>query len=260
MDYAGILYERFDDVVRVRLNRPETLNALTREMGEELIDAIDRARNDARAMLICGAGRAFCSGADLGAGVAPLEDPERDAGILLDATFHPLIARMRGAPIPIVTAVRGPAAGMGSALALAGDLIVAGEGAAFIQAFCKIGLVPDGGTSYLLSRAIGRPRAMELMLLGGRLPAAKALDWGLINRVVPDEIVDEAGLDLARELAAGPSAIGLIKRGAWAALDASFESVLDLERAAQREAGRSADFVEGVTAFRDKRPPRFSGT
>lgn len=260
MNYTSILYERIDDVVRVRLNRPETLNALNREMSDELRDAIDRAEGEARALLIGSVGRAFCSGADLGAGVAELDDPERDAGVLLESTFHPLIARMRGAAIPIVTAVRGAAAGMGSAVALAADLIVAAEGATFIQAFRQIGLVPDGGTSYLLSRAIGRPRAMELMLLGAKLPAATALGWGLINRVVPDDTLDDAALELAQHLARGPRAIGIIKRNAWAALDASFEEVLDLDRASQREAGRSEDFLEGVAAFREKRQPRFTGT
>lgn len=260
MDYQSIVYERIDDVASVRLNRPETLNALTREMSTELIDAIDRAEREARAMLIGGSGRAFCSGADLSGGFAAVDDPDRDVGALLEAAFHPMIQRMRDATIPIVTAVRGPAAGMGSALALAGDLIVAGEGAVFIQAFRQIGLVPDGGTSYLLARAIGRVRAMELMLLGSKLPAATALDWGLINRVVADDAVDDAALALAHELAQGPFALRLIKRGAWAALDASLEDVLDLERMAQREAGRTADFIEGVSAFREKRAARFSGS
>ena len=223
------------------------------------MDAIGRAEGEARAILIGGVGRGFCSGADLGAIGATNGAADGDAGALLETAFHPLIQRMRDARIPIVTAVRGPAAGMGAAIALAGDLIVAGEGAEFIQAFRHIGLVPDGGSSYLLARAIGRPRAMELMLLGTRLPAATALDWGLINRVVAEDRVDEAAFDLARNLSQGPIALGLIKRNAWAALDVSFNALLDMERHAQTVAGHTADFREGVAAFREKRPARFTG-
>lgn len=259
MAYETILYDLADDVASVRMNDPATRNALSLRMAAELIDALDRAGREARAMLLGGVGPGFCSGANLAAGLADLADPARDVGSHLDSAFHPLIQRMRDAAFPIVTAVQGSAAGIGCSIALAGDLIVAGEGATFFQAFAKIGLVPDGGSTYLLTRAIGRPRAMEMMLLGGKLPAATALAWGLVNRVVPDAEVDTAGLALARELAAGPRALGLIKRVAWAALDAGFEAALANERLAQREAGRTEDFVEGVAAFGAKRAPVFKG-
>lgn len=259
MAYETILYDRDDDVATIRLNDPATRNALTPDMGRELLHAFDRAEGEARAMLLGGAGAGFCSGASLSAALGDPADPARDAGSHLDSPFHPIVQRMRDAAMPIVTAVRGCAAGIGCSIALAGDLIVAGEGASFFQAFVKIGLVPDGGSSYLLARAIGRPRAMEMMLLGDKLPAATALDWGLVNRVVPDEAVDATALALARTLAAGPRAIGLIKRVAWAALDAEFATALTNERVTQREAGRTADFVEGITAFREKRTPAFKG-
>lgn len=259
MAYETILYDLADDIAHVRLNDPATRNALSLPMARELLHALDRAGREARAMLLGGTGAGFCSGASLTAGLADLDDPARDVGSHLDSPFHPVIQRMRDCAIPIVTAVRGSAAGIGCSIALAGDLIVAGEGASFFQAFGKLGLVPDGGSSYLLTRAIGRPRAMEMMLLGEKLPAATAHDWGLVNRVVPDAELDAAALALARELAAGPRALGLIKRVAWAALDAGFEAALSNERVAQREAGRTEDFLEGVAAFRDRRTPAFKG-
>jgi 2-(1,2-epoxy-1,2-dihydrophenyl)acetyl-CoA isomerase len=259
VDYENILYEIVDDVAMIRMNQPKTLNAMTRVMGQELRDAAWRAEREARAILIGAVGRGFCSGANLAEGGIDLDDPSRDMGAELDGIFNPLIYQMRAASIPVVTAVRGPAAGVGCGIALAGDLIVAGESAIFFQAFGKVGLAPDGGSAYLLTKAIGRPRAMEMMLLGPKLGAAKALDWGLINRVVPDEDVDEAAMTLARELARGPRSLGIIKRVAWAALDASFETAMSNERVAQREAGRTEDFSEGVAAFREKRPPQFKG-
>jgi len=248
-----------DGVAFVRLNQPETLNAMSAQMAEELLDAARRAENEARALLIGSVGRGFSSGANLAEGGIDLTDPQRDMGAKLDGLFNPIIYQMRRMEIPVVTAVRGPAAGVGCGIALAADLIVAGESALFIQAFRHVGLAPDGGSSYLLTKAIGRVRAMEMMLLGPKLPAAKALDWGLINRVVPDAEVDDAALALARELAAGPRSLGIIKRVAWAALDATLETALSNERQAQREAGRTDDFIEGVAAFREKRKAQFKG-
>jgi 2-(1,2-epoxy-1,2-dihydrophenyl)acetyl-CoA isomerase len=259
MAYEKILYEIVDDVAMIRLNDPATLNAMTRQMGEELRDALWRAPSEARAVMLGSVGRGFCSGANLAEGGFDLDDPQRDVGGQLDGVFNPIIYQMRAAEIPVITAVRGPAAGVGCGIALAGDLIVAGEGALFFQAFGKVGLAPDGGSSYLLTKAIGRPRAMEMMLLGPKLSASTALDWGLINRVVADETVDEVALALARELAEGPRSLGIIKRVAWTALDAAFETALSNERVGQREAGRTDDFAEGVRAFRDKRRPAFKG-
>jgi 2-(1,2-epoxy-1,2-dihydrophenyl)acetyl-CoA isomerase len=161
--------------------------------------------------------------------------------------------------MPIVTAVNGAAAGVGCSLALMGDMIVAGESAYFLQAFRRIGLVPDGGSTYLLPRMIGRARAMEMTLLGERVAAAKALEWGLVNRVVPDfELISEA-TKLAHELANGPASLGMIRKIMWRSLDADFTDQLADEARTQNEAGRSKDFIEGVTAFLEKRPAQFAG-
>jgi 2-(1,2-epoxy-1,2-dihydrophenyl)acetyl-CoA isomerase len=181
-------------------------------------------------------------------------------GVLLDDVFNPMIRRLRDLPVPLVTAVRGAAAGVGCSIALMGDVIVAGRGAYFLQAFCNIGLVPDGGSAYLLSRAIGRVRAMELMLFGERFPADKAFDAGLVTRLVDDDEVDAVALELAHRLAQGPTrALSLIRKAAWAALDSGLDDQLDYERQLQCDAGRHEDFIEGVTAFVEKRPARFSG-
>lgn len=259
MTYGKLRYEIVDDVAFIRLNDPDTLNAMSKQLGEELLDALGRAPGEARAILLGSIGRGFCSGANLTDGRVDLDDPGRDMGAMLEAVLNPVVQRMRDAEVPVITAVRGPAAGVGCGIALAGDLIIAGESACFYQAFGKVGLAPDGGSSWLLARAIGRPRAMEMMLLGEKLPAATALDWGLVNRVVPDEQVDATGLALARTLAQGPASLGIIKRVAWAALDATLDQALAHERAGQRDAGRTADFIEGVAAFRAKRPPVFRG-
>ncbi len=259
MAYEKILYEVVDDVACIRLNDPATLNAVTVKMGEELLDALWRGERDARAIMLGSVGRGFCSGANLAEGGIDLNDPMRDMGGRLDGIFHPIVYQMRASKAPVVTAVRGAAAGVGCGIALAGDMIVAGTSGAFLMAFRNVGLASDGGASYFLTRAIGRVRAMEMMLLGKKLPAATALDWGLINRVVPDEEVDDVALDLARQLAQGPRSLGMIKQVAWAALDASFETALSNERVAQRDAGRTEDFNEGVAAFRAKRPAVFKG-
>lgn len=259
MTYAKLEYELVDHVAFVRLNDPDTLNAMSNTLGTELLDATRRAGREARALLIGSVGRAFSSGANLNEMDSALDDPELDVGALLDTIYNPLILEMRASKVPIVTAIRGPAAGVGCSIALAGDIIVAGESAYFFQAFRHIGLIPDGGSAYLLAKSIGRVRAMEMMLLGTKLHAAKALEWGLVNRVVPDEDVDETALTIARELASGPVALGMIKESAWMALELPLAESLALERERQRSAGRTKDFIEGVTAFREKRPASFKG-
>lgn len=259
MTYEYILYEIIDNVAFIRLNDPTTLNAVTSQMGEELLDALWRGEKESRAILLGSVGRGFCSGANLAEGGIDLNDPNRDMGGRLDGIFNPIVYQMRASEVPVVTAVRGAAAGVGCGIALAGDMIVAGTSGAFIMAFRNVGLASDGGASYFLTRAIGRVRTMEMMLLGKKLPAATALDWGLINRVVADEEVDAAGLELAKQLANGPRSLGIIKKLAWASLDASFETALSNERVAQRDAGRTDDFIEGVAAFREKRATAFKG-
>lgn len=262
MAYSKIELERDGDVAIIRLNDPATLNAVTLQTIEEIDSALDEITGAARAMVLTGAGRAFCSGANLtgGMGVGQKSEGPPDAGSSLESHINPLMLRLRDVPFPWVSAVKGSAAGVGCSLALAADLVVAGEGAFFLQAFARIGLVPDGGSSWLLAKAIGRPRAMEMMLLGERIPAAKAFEWGMVNRVVPDDDVMTAALTLAKQLAAGPTkSLAMIRRMAWSASDASFEDAMKTERNNQRDAGRTADHREGVVAFIQKRPANFTG-
>lgn len=254
-----IRYDMIGKVAFVRIDDPATLNALGAKLGSDLRDAIVRAGNEARALVIGSVGRAFCSGAHLTEEADGASNADVDLGRQLEATLNPLIHGIRACPIPVVTAVRGAAAGAGCSLALMGDLIVAGEGAYFYQAFRHIGLVPDGGSTYLLAKSIGKARAMEMMLLGDKLGAVKALEWGLINRLVPDDQVDDAALSIAAELADGPRSLGYLRDAVWAGLENSLERQLEIERDSQRAAGRTSDFIEGVNAFREKRKPRFEG-
>ncbi len=258
MNYEKITYERIGEVAEIRLNDPQTLNAVSGQLGPELLDAVRRAQFEARAILIGSTGRAFSSGANLRSGI-DLDDPERDIGAMLETTFNPLILQMRESEIPIVTAVRGAAAGFGCSLALCGDIIIASESAFFYQAFRHVGLVPDGGAAYLLSRSIGRVRAMQMMLLGEKLPAEKAFEWGLVTRVVPDDALDATARATADELSRGPRSLGMLRRCAWLALDAEMPEQLIRERGLQRDACRTSDFVEGVNAFRQKRTAFFKG-
>lgn len=259
MAYEKILYLLDGGVARISLNDPATRNAGSMQMAEELRHAIDRASCEARAVMLTGEGNAFCSGANLADASGMVVDPMRDVGKMLDAYFNPIIVMLKSMEQPVVTAVRGAAAGVGAGIAMAGDIIVCGEGGFFLQAFRHVGLAPDGGSSWLLSRAVGRVRAMEMMLLGERLYGPRALEWGLVTRVVADDEVEATAMTMARDLAAGPRSLGIIKRVAWAAADASLEEALIGERMGQREACRSEDFVEGVTAFAAKRKPDFKG-
>ncbi len=254
-----IVAERMGDVTTLRINNPAALNAMDGDMAEMLGGQIGEAGRSARAIILAGHERAFCAGADL-ARSDRVPGVDFDAGARLERSFNPLMQAVRDSPVPIISAVRGAAAGIGASLALACDMIVAGQGAYFLQAFRRVGLVPDGGSALLLAHSIGRVRAMELMLLGDKLPAERALQWGLINRVVPDEAVEAEAAQLAASLASGPTyALGLIRRAAWSALSSTWEAQLQTERALQRDAGRSPDFAEGVSAFLEKRPANFTG-
>ena len=254
-----LLVSREGDVVVVRLNDPKTMNALTEDIANGVRSALEEAGTSARAVILAGGERAFSSGANL-TGSSTMGSPEHDTGASLERTFNPLMETIRGLPIPIVTAVRGAAAGVGASLAMAGDIIVAGRSAYFLEAFARIGLVPDGGATWLLTQAVGRVRAMEMMLLAEKIPAEKAHGWGLVTRVVDDEAVDATAMEIAEKLAAGPSrALGLIRSAAWSAAESTFTEAMANERALQREAGRHPDFAEGVAAFREKRPARFAG-
>jgi 2-(1,2-epoxy-1,2-dihydrophenyl)acetyl-CoA isomerase len=262
-DFQKITFTQEDDVAIITMNDPATLNACGMDTAGELLVAFDRAASSARAVIMTGNGRGFCSGANLGAPSMTDDGPNskaRDAGAGLESTYNPLVSKMRDLPIPFITAVNGAAAGIGCSFALLGDMIIASETAYFLQAFRRIGLVPDGGSTYMLARAVGRARAMEMMLMGEKIFAPQALEWGLINRVTaPENLLDEAKA-LAHGLAAGPTkTLSLIRKMAWASLDNDWDSQLMLERTTQREAGATQDFKIGVQAFLNKQPAQFSG-
>ncbi|MGR6328482.1 enoyl-CoA hydratase-related protein [Sphingomonas sp. XXL09] len=254
-----LLTERRGDVLVLTLNRPERLNAAPPSLFEEITAALADL-GGARAILIQGAGRAFCSGADVGAGALSSADPGAATHAALTDSYNPAILAVAEARVPVVSAVRGPAAGIGCSLALAADFCVASEGAYFLQAFVNIGLVPDGGASWLLPRLIGRARAAEMMLLGERVPAAKALDWGMIHKVVADEALEAEAFELAARLAAGPTmTLGTIRRGLHAALESDLATALAREADDQRAMRGTADAMEGGMAFLQKRAPAFKG-
>lgn len=259
MTYQHILYSLEDGVARISLNDPKTMNGVTEAMGHEIVAALDEAARDARAVLITGEGKGFCSGANLAAAQDMLSDPMRDVGGQLDRAFNPLILAIKNMDLPVITAIRGPAAGYGAGLAAAGDVVVMADDAYFFCAFCHVGLVPDGGATYLLAQAVGRVRATQMMLLGEKVHAKTALEWGLATKVVPEADLDAEAMKLAKQLARGPRSLGMIKRMAWNALDSSLETALQAERQAQRDAGRSEDFLEGVNSFLEKRKPAFTG-
>jgi 2-(1,2-epoxy-1,2-dihydrophenyl)acetyl-CoA isomerase len=246
----------------VTLNHPEVMNAVSAEMLGGLMKALDQIedpKNGVRCMLMTGAGRGFCAGANLQpSGGGP--SGSRDAGSVLETQYHPFLRRLRELPIPLVTAVNGAAAGVGMSFALMGDLVLCARSAYFLQAFRRIGLIPDGGSTWILPRLLGKARAMELSLLGEKLPAEKALEWGLINRVFDDADLIGKAREFASDLANGPTvALSLIRRLYWESADNTYEEQLNLERQMQRKAGNSADFHEGVRAFLEKRPAKFKG-
>jgi 2-(1,2-epoxy-1,2-dihydrophenyl)acetyl-CoA isomerase len=247
-------------VLRLTLSRPDTLNAFTIAMTQALAAAMARAESEpaVRCVLIAGAGRGFCAGQDLTE--RDMNAADIDLGAGLDARYNPLVKRMRALEKPIVCAVNGVAAGAGANFALACDLVLAARSASFIQAFVKIGLVPDCGGSYFLPRLVGTQRAMALAMTGDRLSAEDAERWGLIWKCVDDAQVQAESEKLARQLASGPTkSLGLIKRAMFASANNTLPAQLDLERDLQREVGRGQDYREGVQAFLEKRKPQFKG-
>jgi 2-(1,2-epoxy-1,2-dihydrophenyl)acetyl-CoA isomerase len=266
MTYQHILWTEADGVATLTLNRPDRLNSLNTEVIREMIDAVDKLRDgqsEARCLLLTGAGRGFSSGADLsggGAGSSGTSSGPVDAGKVLETHFNVLLERLFALPVPFVTAVNGPAAGAGCSYALAGDIIVAARSAYFLQAFVNIGLVPDVGSTWMLPRMVGRARATRMMMLGERIPAAQAYEWGMVSELVDDADLMPRATEIARKLAAGPTkALTLIRTGIRDCLDKSLTEALMVERRNQMTAGRSADFAEGVTAFLQKRPAAFTG-
>jgi 2-(1,2-epoxy-1,2-dihydrophenyl)acetyl-CoA isomerase len=262
MSYGNILFDISDGIARLTLNRPERLNSFNDAMHSEVRDAIGRvgAEPSTRVLLLTGAGRAFCAGQDLGdRAVAPGQEPV-DLGASIERNYKPLVLALRALPLPVVCAVNGVAAGAGANIALACDIVVAAKSASFVQAFSKIGLVPDSGGTYLLPRLAGTARAMGLVLLGDKLPAEQAASWGLIWRCIDDAEFPATVDAMLRQLASAPTrGLAATKQAIYSAAGHSLEAQLDLERDLQRELGRSADYREGVAAFAAKRPPKFVG-
>ena len=264
MAYSKIKTSVADGIGVITLADPSTLNAAGLDLMDELQQAFAAMKADptVRCVVLTGEGRGFCSGANLsGRGpAAETPDPEGpDAGASLEAVYNPFVTSLREYPVPIVTAVNGVAAGVGCSLALMGDIIVAAESAYFLQAFRRIGLVPDGGSTYLLPRLIGKARAMEMALLGDKVPAKTVVDWGLVNRCVADDQLMATAMELAKALATGPKALGAIRKLVWESLDEEWAAQLHAERVAQKTAGRTEDSREGILAFLQKRPAEFKG-
>ena len=262
MTYENILYSVAAGIARLTLNRPDRLNSFTDTMHAEVRDALQGVRSDnsVRVLLLTGAGRGFCAGQDLGdRAVAPGAEPV-DLGASIERNYKPLILALRALPLPVVCAVNGVAAGAGANLALACDLVIATKSASFIQAFAKIGLVPDSGGTYFLPRLVGNARAMGLALLGDKLTASDAAQWGLIWQCVEDVEFAAATEKLLTNLAQAPTrGLAAIKQALQDSAGNSLSAQLDLERDVQRTLGQSDDYREGVAAFIAKRPPRFSG-
>ena len=262
MAYEHILLEEADGVATLTINRPQMLNAMHTGVVAEMIDAVDRVRDEgsARVLLMTGAGRGFSSGADLAGGGGGRGSGPIDAGKVLETHFNPLLERLFALPIPFVTAVNGAAAGAGCSFALAGDIVIAARSAYFLQAFVNIGLVPDVGSTWLLPRLAGKARAQAMMMLGERIPAETAEAWGMIWKCVDDDQLMPTAHDVAAKLAKGPTrAYALIRQGIRDCLDSTLTEALMTERRNQLAAGRTGDFVEGVSAFLQKRPAEFKG-
>jgi 2-(1,2-epoxy-1,2-dihydrophenyl)acetyl-CoA isomerase len=259
--YNFIIVDIEAGVMRITLNRPDVLNSFNLQMAQELHQALDvaRAEKAVRAVLLTGSGRGFCAGQDLSA--VRLEGAGKlDLGIIVRQTYNPVITAIRKLDMPVICAVNGVAAGAGANLAIACDIVIAAENASFIQSFTKIGLVPDTAGTFFLPRSIGLPMATALMMTGDKLTATRAAELGMIYKVVPqDQLADEA-MKLAQSLAQMPTkALALTKRALNSSFANNLDAQLELEEQLQRDAGRTHDFMEGVAAFKGKRPPVFKG-
>ena len=257
MSFDTILYALADDVATITLNRPDKMNAMNAVMRQELAQALAQAASEARAVVLTGSGNGFCAGQDLG-DVNSFD--ELDLGATLRDEYEPIIKQIYDFPVPVICAVNGAAAGAGANLALAADIVIAAHSASFLEAFARIGLIPDAGGTYWLPRLVGRARAMGMCLLADKIPAGKALEWGLIWDVVEDDQLQDHAAKMAQRLAKGPTmAYRLIKSALRESDGNDFEAQLSVEATLQAEAGQSRDFREGVMAFLEKRPAVYEG-
>jgi 2-(1,2-epoxy-1,2-dihydrophenyl)acetyl-CoA isomerase len=262
MSYQTILFEVSDGVARLTLNRPDRLNSFNVQMHGEVKDALSqlKSNSEARVLVFTGAGRGFCAGQDLGDRAVAPGGQGVDLGDSIENYYKPLVLTLRNLPMPVIGAINGVAAGAGANLALACDLVIASKSASFVQAFSKLGLVPDSGGTWFLPRLLGNARAMGLAMLGDKLPAEQAAQWGLIWRCVEDAEFKNTVDQLATQLAAAPTrGLARTKQAIYESWSHTLEQQLDQERDFQRELGRSQDYAEGVAAFTEKRTPKFTG-
>ncbi|MGB8328224.1 MAG: 2-(1,2-epoxy-1,2-dihydrophenyl)acetyl-CoA isomerase PaaG [Steroidobacteraceae bacterium] len=263
MGDPSILFQLADGIARITLNRPERLNAFNVEMHARLREALARVadpQSGARVLVLTGAGRGFCAGQDLSDRAVTPGGGATDLGESIELHYKPLVLALRALPLPVIAAVNGVAAGAGANIALACDLVIAARSASFVQAFSKLGLVPDSGGTWILPRLVGQARALGLGLLGDKLAAGQAAEWGLIWRCVEDAELADTVEGLARQLAAAPTrGLARTKQALYEGWGRTLGKQLDVEREYQRELGFSADYAEGVAAFTEKRTPRFTG-
>jgi 2-(1,2-epoxy-1,2-dihydrophenyl)acetyl-CoA isomerase len=259
VSYETITLSVENQIATITLNRPERLNACSLEMADDISDALDQL-GDARVLVLTGAGRAFCSGADLAARGERSISGGQGSYLALTRKYNPMILKLARLDLPVICAVNGPAAGVGCSLALVGDFVIAGSSAYFLQAFVNIGLVPDGGSSWMLPRLIGKARATQMMMLGEKIDANRAFDWGMIYKAVDDASFAAEVEELAQKLATGPTvSYATMRRNILTALEHGMADTMQAEAEGQRIAGSSKDAVEGGTAFLQKRKPAFTG-
>jgi 2-(1,2-epoxy-1,2-dihydrophenyl)acetyl-CoA isomerase len=257
-----IQFDVADGIARLTLNRPDRLNSFTVQMHDEVRQALEQVREDpaCRVLVLTGAGRGFCAGQDLSDRAVAPGAAAPDLGESIELRYKPLVLSLRSLPKPVIAAVNGVAAGAGANIALACDLVIAAKSASFIQSFAKLGLVPDSGGTWFLTRLVGPARAIGLTFLGDKLSAEQAAAWGLIWRCVDDGELGATVDQLARQLAAAPTrGLARTKEAIYSSGSRTLEQQLDVERDLQRELGQSADYAEGVAAFTEKRAPRFTG-